>query len=149
MICTNNPEIANRCSIMRLHGINSDAWKRYASEGSWYYEVVAPGYKYNFTDIQAGLGLAQLRKVELMHKLRKVIYNKYNEGFYNNEFLSLPVIKSDRLSAHHLYPVLINIGKLKISRAQFINEIKNLDIGVSVHFIPLYRHPYYKETFNL
>jgi len=149
MICTNNSQIARRTSIMRLHGINSDAWKRYTSEGSWYYEVVAPGYKYNFTDIQASLGLAQLHKVDLMHKMRNEIYNKYNDGFRNNEFLYLYNVKPDRQSALHLYPVLINIDRLKITRAEFINEIKSSDIGVSVHFIPLYRQPYYRNTFNL
>ena len=149
MICTENNEIAERCAIMRLHGINSDAWKRYTSEGSWYYEVVAPGYKYNFTDIQAGLGLAQLKKVEFLHNLRIEIFRKYNDGFKNNGYLKIYSIRPDRESAHHLYPVEIRIEKLRINRAQFINELKEHNIGVSVHFIPLYRHPYYKNTYNL
>ncbi len=149
MICTENEEIAKRCSIMRLHGINSDAWKRYTEEGSWYYEVVAPGYKYNFTDIQAGLGLAQLRKVDEMHKKRKEIFGLYNEGFKDNELIKLYRIKEDRVSSYHLYPVEINVKRLKISRSKFIEELKEKGIGVSVHFIPLYRHPYYQKTFNL
>ncbi len=149
MICTNNEEIAKRCSIMRLHGINSDAWKRYTEEGSWYYEVIAPGYKYNFTDIQAGLGLAQLKKVDEMHKKRKEIFDLYNEGFKNNELIKLYRIKEDRGSSYHLYPVELNVKRLKISRSKFIEELKETGIGVSVHFIPLYRHPYYQNTFNL
>ena len=149
MICTDNEEIAKRCSIMRLHGINSDAWKRYSKEGSWYYEVVAPGFKYNFTDIQAGLGLAQLRKVNELQAKRKEIFNIYNEGFKDNELLRLYRIKEDRESSYHLYPVELNLNKLTINRTQFIDELKEKGIGVSVHFIPLYRHPYYQKTFNL
>ena len=149
MICTDDDDIAKRCSIMRLHGINSDAWKRYSKEGSWYYEVVAPGFKYNFTDIQAGLGLAQLKKVNEMQAKRKEIFDLYNKGFKDNDLLRLYNIKEDRVSSYHLYPVELNLNKLTISRSQFIDELKEKGIGVSVHFIPLYRHPYYHTTFNL
>jgi dTDP-4-amino-4,6-dideoxygalactose transaminase len=149
MICTDDKEIAERCSIMRLHGINKDSWNRYTSEGSWYYEVVAPGYKYNFTDIQASLGLAQLKKINVMHKKRERIYKMYNELLGKNELINLYKIKNDRSSSYHLYPILLDTERLKISRSQFIDELKNKGIGASVHFIPLYRHPFYKETFKL
>ena len=149
MLCTENEEIAKRSSIMRLHGINSDAWKRYTSEGSWFYEVVAPGYKYNFTDVQAALGLAQLKKVDFLWKCRKEINEQYNKGFAANEFIKTPTLKGDRESAHHLYPILLDLEKLSINRSQFIDELKNIGIGSSVHFIPLYRHPYYRDTFKL
>ncbi len=149
MICTDNEEVAKRCSIMRLHGINSDAWKRYSKEGSWYYEVVAPGFKYNFTDIQAGLGLAQLKKVNELQTKRKEIFDIYNNGFKDNDLLRLYRIKEDRESSYHLYPVELNLNMLTINRSRFIDELKEKGIGVSVHFIPLYRHPYYRETFNL
>lgn len=148
MICTENESIANRTSIMRLHGINKDAWKRYTAEGSWYYEVIAPGYKYNFTDIQAALGLAQLEKVNLMWNLRKEIVNKYTEGFKNFELVEILLKKNDRKSAWHLYPIKLNLEALTINRSEFINELKNAGIGSSVHFIPLYHHPYYKELLN-
>ncbi len=149
MICTDNPELAERCSIMRLHGINKDAWNRYSEKGNWYYEVVAPGYKYNFTDIQAALGLAQLKKITKMLELRENIYKKYNSSFEGNQLVKIIKIKDDRKSSHHLYPILLNFKKLKINRSQFIDELKKEGIGTSVHFIPLYRHPYYKNTFNL
>jgi len=149
MICTDNEEIAERCSIMRLHGINKDAWKRYSEKGSWYYEVIAPGYKYNFTDIQAALGIAQLKKINEMHKKRKEIFDIYNEGFKDNELIKLYKVKDDRTSSYHLYPVELNVSRLKISRSHFIEKLKESGIGVSVHFIPLYRHPYYRKTFNL
>jgi perosamine synthetase len=149
MLCTDNEEIAKRSSIMRLHGINNDAWKRYTSEGSWFYEVVAPGYKYNFTDIQAALGLAQLKKVEFLWKCRKDIKDVYNNNFSKNNFLKLYKVKDDRESAYHLYPILLNLDMLKINRSQFIDELKELGIGSSVHFIPLYKHPFYRDTFQL
>ena len=149
MICTNDEEIAQRSTIMRLHGINKDAWKRYSSEGSWYYEVVSPGYKYNFTDIQASLGLAQLKKVDQMLNLRKEIFGKYNSLFKENPLIKLHKIKTDRESAHHLYPILLDINNLKINRSEFINKLKEAGIGTSVHFIPLYRHPFYRDYLNL
>ncbi len=149
MICTNNEEIAERTKIMRLHGISRDAWKRYSAEGSWFYEVVAPGYKYNFTDIQAALGLAQLKKVDFLRDLRKKIKVKYDEAFATNEVIKTYSFSENRESAYHLYPILLDNDKLSINRSQFIDELKSLGIGASVHFIPLYLHPYYKDTFNL
>lgn len=149
MLTTNNKEYAERTAIMRLHGINKDAWKRYSSEGSWFYEVIAPGYKYNFTDIQASLGLVQLAKVEELWNIRKEIAAKYTEAFKKNDLIELHEQKTDRESALHLYPIFINVDKLKINRSDVINLLKDAGVGTSVHFIPLYRHPYYKETFNL
>lgn len=149
MICTENEEIAKRSSIMRLHGINSDAWKRYTAEGSWFYEVIAPGYKYNFTDIQAALGLAQLKKVDYLWRCRNEISDFYNRNFNNNELIELVTIKNDRISSYHLYPILLKIENLTITRSQFIEELKKMGVGCSVHFIPLYLHPYYRDTFNL
>ena len=149
MICTNNPDIAERVTIMRLHGINRDAWKRYTEAGSWYYEVVAPGYKYNFTDLQASLGIPQLKKVDLMWNWRKGIASKYTEAFKNNELLTLHNIKEDRESSWHLYPVRLNLEKLTINRAQFIEELKKYNVGAGVHFMPVHQHLFYKEAFNL
>ena len=149
MICTEDDEIADRCSIMRLHGINHDSWNRYTEEGSWFYEVISPGYKYNLTDIQASLGLAQLNKINMLWELRKIIAQKYDSVFNQNEFIKVPARLNDRESSYHLYSVQINTEALKISRADFIEELKKRGIGSSVHFIPLYRHPYYSKSYNL
>ncbi|RJP69483.1 MAG: DegT/DnrJ/EryC1/StrS family aminotransferase [Ignavibacteriales bacterium] len=148
MICTDDEEIADRCKVMRLHGISHDPWNRYTDEGSWYYEVISAGYKYNFTDIQAALGIAQLKKLDAMLEMRKAIAAKYDEAFKSCGLLEIPTRLNDRESAYHLYPIRLNLEKLKINRSQFINEIKNAGIGSSVHFIPLYRHPFYKNNFN-
>ena len=149
MICTNDQEIAERCAIMRLHGINRDAWKRYSESGSWYYEVVAPGYKYNFTDLQASLGLPQLKKVDTMWEWRKKISSEYFKGFKDLDLLTLPFIKDDRESSWHLFPVRLNLEMLTKNRAQIIDELKKHNIGVGVHFMPVHQHLYYSETFKL
>ncbi|WP_337864988.1 DegT/DnrJ/EryC1/StrS family aminotransferase [Ignavibacterium sp.] len=149
MICTNDEEIANRCAIMRLHGINRDAWKRYSESGSWYYEVVAPGFKYNFTDLQASLGLPQLKKVDDMWNSRKYIASQYTEAFKDLDTITLHTIKPDRESSWHLYPVRLNLEMLEVGRAQIIEELKQNNVGVGVHFMPVHQHLFYSETFKL
>jgi dTDP-4-amino-4,6-dideoxygalactose transaminase len=132
-----------------LHGINRDAWKRYSESGSWYYEVVAPGYKYNFTDLQASLGLPQLKKVDQMWECRIKIAEKYTSALKDNELIELHTIKNDRQSSWHLYPVRLNLEKLTINRAQVIEELKKRGVGAGVHFMPVHQHLFYKNTFNL
>jgi dTDP-4-amino-4,6-dideoxygalactose transaminase len=148
MITTENDEWAERIKILRLHGISKDAWKRYTGEGSWFYEVVEAGYKYNMTDIQAALGLAQLRKLEWMWEKRKEIADKYTDAFRNSEFMEIPKVKPDRVSAWHLYVIRLNLETLSIDRARFIEELKARGIGTSVHFIPLHKHPFYRDAFG-
>lgn len=148
MVTTENDEWADKIRILRLHGISKDAWKRYSDEGSWYYEVIDAGYKYNMTDIQAALGLAQLKKVEWMWERRKEIAQKYTEAFKSRKEIIIPYIKPDRVSAWHLYVIKLNLEALSIDRTKFIEELKTRGIGTSVHFIPLHRHPFYRNTFG-
>lgn len=148
MINTNNPEIAERVKVMRLHGINRDAWKRYSESGSWYYEVVAPGYKYNFTDLQASLGLPQLKKVDKMWESRINISKKYTAALKDNELIELHTIKPDRQSSWHLYPIRLNLERLTINRAQVIDEMKKGGVGAGVHFMPVHQHLFYKNSFG-
>jgi perosamine synthetase len=145
MATTDNDEWAEKMRILRLHGISKDAWKRYSKEGSWEYDVLENGYKYNMTDINAALGLAQLKKLEWMWKEREKIAEMYNEAFKDYEELILYEVKPDRVTSWHLYPLKLNLELLKISRNQFVEELKNRGIGTSVHFIPLYRFSYYKR----
>ena len=148
MICTNDDRWAERCRIMALHGISKDAWKRYTAEGSWYYEIVAPGYKYNMTDIAAAMGLAQLRKADAMWRRRCQIVQQYNEAFGTRPELQVPQSREDSQHAWHLYLLRLNLERLSIGRAQFIEKLKQHNIGTSVHFIPLHLHPYYRETYG-
>lgn len=149
MVCTDNEEIQKRVSVMRLHGIDRNVWNRYANAGSWYFEVIAPGYKYNFTDIHAALGLVQLRKLEEMWAARKRITGLYDKGFKGNELLILPKHFQDRESSYHLYAIRVNEEALKVSRDQIIQELKQEGVGTSMHFIPVHRHPFYRDTFDL
>ena len=148
MIVTEDKELAERCRIMSLHGMSRDAWKRYSEEGDWYYEIVAPGYKYNMTDIAAGMGLAQLKKLDRMFQRRKWIAEKYNQAFGEFAELETPAVKPEIEHAWHLYLLRLNLAQLEINRNQFIEELKKRNIGVSVHFIPLHIHPYYRETYG-
>jgi len=149
MAVTDNKEYAETMRILSLHGMNKDAWNRYSKEGSWYYEVVAPGYKYNLTDVASSLGLAQLaRTAELLEK-RKKIAARYRAAFKEIEELAPLAEVSYGDSAWHLFVIKLNLKKLSISRGQFIEELKKRNIGSSVHFIPLHLHPYWKETYNL
>jgi dTDP-4-amino-4,6-dideoxygalactose transaminase len=148
MICTEDSAWAERCRLMALHGISKDAWKRYTAEGSWYYEVIAPGYKYNMTDISAAMGLAQLGKAERMWQRRQEIARRYNAAFGELPELQTPHDRADCQHAWHLYMLRLHLDRLRIDRGQFIEELKRRGIGCSVHFIPLHLHPYYRETYG-
>jgi dTDP-4-amino-4,6-dideoxygalactose transaminase len=133
---------------MSLHGISKDAWKRYTSEGSWYYEIIAPGFKYNLTDVAAAMGLAQLAKAERMWRRRSELARMYNRAFGEHEELQLPPDRDDCQHAWHLYILRLDLDRLKIDRAQFVEELKQRNIGASVHFIPLHLHPYYRQMYG-
>jgi len=165
MIVTDNDAIAERCRIMALHGISKDAWKRYTAEGSWYYEIIAPGYKYNMTDVAAAMGLAQLAKAERMAARRRAIARSYNAAFADLPEVQTPLdpeqqrppacqgcscSPTERQCSHawHLYMLRLNLERLSIDRARFIELLKAHNIGASVHFIPLHLHPYYRETYG-
>jgi dTDP-4-amino-4,6-dideoxygalactose transaminase len=148
MATTQNPEWASRMKMMSLHGISHDAWKRYAKEGSWYYEVVRPGFKYNLTDISAAIGLEQLKKCDVFAAARKHIAAAYHDAFADMPEIQPPVCAPELQHAWHLYVIHLQLERLKISRDQFIEALKEQGIGTSVHFIPLHLHPYYRDTFG-
>lgn len=148
MITTDSDNYAARMRIMRLHGIAGDAWKRYGKNGSWYYEVMEAGYKYNPTDLQAALGLVQLAKCDDLNQARHRIAEQYTAAFKNVSVLEPPAIKSDRATSWHLYILRLRLEQLRIDRNSFINELKERGIGSSVHFIPLHLHPYYQRAYG-
>jgi dTDP-4-amino-4,6-dideoxygalactose transaminase len=145
---TGDPEFIEKARIISLHGMSKDAWKRYSKEGSWYYEVISPGFKYNMTDIQASLGLWQLKKLERFQKRRKEIVRMYNDAFSKEEALEIPVERPYVEHAWHLYVLRLNLQVLKIDRNQFIEELRIRNIGTSVHFIPIHLHPYYRNKYG-
>jgi dTDP-4-amino-4,6-dideoxygalactose transaminase len=148
MATTENPEWAERMHLMSLHGISHDAWKRYTAEGSWYYEILYPGYKYNLTDVAASLGIQQLKKCDRFWELRQRCAAWYNEGFKDVPEVSVPYVMPDVQHAWHLYVIQLNLERLRVSRNAFMELLKQENIGASVHFIPLHLHPYYRDTFG-
>lgn len=147
-LVTENEAWADRVRVMSLHGISRDAWKRYTAEGAWHYDIVAPGYKYNLTDIASALGLVQLKRAESMLARRTAIAKRYNEVFRHHEALELMSAPVDRTHAHHLYVIKLRTDQLTITRDRFIEEMKKRAIGTSVHFIPLHVHSYYRATYG-
>jgi perosamine synthetase len=148
MVTTDNDEYAERIGIMSLHGISKDAWKRYSSEGSWYYEILYPGYKYNLTDIAAAIGVEQLKKCDQFWHARKRIADMYNIGFAEIPEIRTPKCGSCMQHSWHLYVIQLDLERLRINRSEFIEALKNEGVGTSVHFIPLHLHPFYRDTFG-
>ena len=148
MATTENSDWAERMRMMSLHGISHDAWKRYTKEGSWYYEILYPGFKYNLTDIAAAIGIEQLRKCEAFWEARQRIAMNYAKAFADLKEIQLPVCRNDVQHAWHLFVIQLNLERLKISRNQFIEALREKEIGTSVHFIPLHLHPCYRDKFD-
>lgn len=148
MVVTNDERLASKIKILGLHGMSKDAWKRFSDVGYKHYQVVSAGFKYNMMDLQAVIGISQLKRIEKYWKRRQSIWNKYN-----NEFSDLLCIlpkepDSDTKHAYHLYTPLINIERLGKSRDWVLAALTAENIGVGVHYIPVHLHPYYKKTFG-
>lgn len=148
MITTDDEGYAHRMQMMRLHGISRDAWNRYSSEGSWYYQVIEAGFKYNMSDLQAALGIAQLPKCDAMWDARCKIAQCYTREFESSDALQVPRVNEDRSTAWHLYVLRLNLDRLSIDRDRFIHELSDRGVNSSVHFIPLHLHPYYQKEWG-
>jgi dTDP-4-amino-4,6-dideoxygalactose transaminase len=149
MVVTRDPQIAQRIKVMRLHGISRDAFDRFtAKTPSWYYEIVAPGFKYNLTDIAAALGIHQLKRVSGFQQRRAEIARRFHEAFADLPLVLPPGPARGDLHAWHLYVVRLADGA-PIDRNTFIQQLFALGIGVSVHYIPLHLHPYWRERYAL
>jgi dTDP-4-amino-4,6-dideoxygalactose transaminase len=132
--------------LLSLHGMNRDAWKRYADTGSWYYEVTAPGFKYNLSDVLAAIGLAQLDRFDEMQERRRQHVARYDALLADVPEVRRPEVRPGALHARHIYPVALELERLTCDRARFVAELRAENIGTSVHFIPIHLHPYFQET---
>ncbi|HEY8187109.1 MAG TPA: DegT/DnrJ/EryC1/StrS aminotransferase family protein [Pyrinomonadaceae bacterium] len=148
MAVTDNAELAERIRLMSLHGLSHDAWGRYSGGGSWDYKIIAPGYKYNLTDIAAAIGIQQLARAEEMRRDRESIARWYMEALADIEEIELPPEDLNRIHSWHLFPIRLQLDRLAISRNEFVEELKEAGVGCSVHWRPLHLHPYYQETFG-
>jgi dTDP-4-amino-4,6-dideoxygalactose transaminase len=145
MVTTHDAVLTDRMKVLCLHGISKDAWNRYTEHGNWFYEVVACGFKYNLSDLQAALGIHQLRKQEQFLEARSSYAAFYDEAFRDLPELELPPRRSDSRHSWHLYALRLNLDKLSINRDEFIVELRRHGIGASVHFIPLPLHPFFAQ----
>jgi dTDP-4-amino-4,6-dideoxygalactose transaminase len=145
---TGTTDLIARARTLGLHGMSRDAWKRYGPGGSWFYQVDDPGFKYNMTDVQAAMGIAQLRKLDRFQARRREIVAAYNLAFQDVDALEIPVERPEVEHAWHLYVLRLRLGALRIGRNQFIDELTALNIGTSVHFIPIHIHPFYQQKYR-
>jgi dTDP-4-amino-4,6-dideoxygalactose transaminase len=148
MAVTEDARLADRMRLMSLHGLSQDAWDRYSGTGGWDYRILAPGYKYNLTDIAAAIGIHQLARAETLRVAREKVARHYRKALASVEELELPPEPRDRLHSWHLFPIRLRLDRLAIDRNAFIQALKEAGIGCSVHWRPLHRHPYYEETFG-
>jgi dTDP-4-amino-4,6-dideoxygalactose transaminase len=148
MAVTADRRLADRMRLMSLHGLSRDAWNRYNSGGDWDYQIVEPGMKYNLTDICAAIGIAQLRRSEEMREARERLAMQYTAQLGHITEIELPTWPDNRLHAWHLYPLRLQLDRLRIDRNQFVEKLKSAEVGCSVHWRPLHLHPYYCEQFG-
>jgi dTDP-4-amino-4,6-dideoxygalactose transaminase len=149
MLTSNDEAFIEQARVWHLHGLSRDAWKRYTAEGSWRYDVILPGFKDNMTDLQAALGLVQLKKLDRNIAGRAEITARYTTAFTQlPELIPAPPARSGDRHAHHLYILRLNLDLLHIDRDRFFVELRKREIGASVHFIPLYHFTVYRERFG-
>jgi perosamine synthetase len=147
MAATDDDELGSRMRLMALHGLSHDAWGRY-SGGPWDYRIVAPGFKYNLTDVAAALGLRQLGRAEALRAQREALAARYREALADADRLELPPFPENRVHAWHLFPIRLRLDRLRADRNQILDELKQEGVGCSVHWRPLHLHPYYEQEFG-
>jgi dTDP-4-amino-4,6-dideoxygalactose transaminase len=141
-------DLIEKARVWALHGMNRDAWRRYGATGSWRYEVVCPGYKYNMSDLQAAIGIRQLQKLPGFHKRRKQIVDQYSAAFSECSEVQIPIQTQETEHSWHLYVLRLNLERLTTTRDEFISQLKDRNIGASVHFIPIHLHSYYRQKYG-
>ena len=150
MVATRDERIAEEISLMKFHGMNREAWKRYEASGTPNYDIVMPGFKYNMMDLQAALGLHQLEKLERFIEMRTFLASFYDEAFCDvAELLSPEPVPYEHRHAWHLYTPLIKIEELSIDRDEFMAQLKRENIGTGLHFKAIHHHPYYRDTLGI
>jgi dTDP-4-amino-4,6-dideoxygalactose transaminase len=148
MILARREEDIERCKILALHGMSKDAWKRFGDEGYKHYQVVECGFKYNMMDLQAAIGLHQLRRVDSCWRRRKEIWQTYNRAFARLPLVLPPEIPGDIRHGYHLYSVLVDESRTGIQRDAFLDAMTANNIGVGVHYLSIPEHPYYRKRFG-
>jgi dTDP-4-amino-4,6-dideoxygalactose transaminase len=149
MLTTNDSDLAERVQLLSLHGLSKGAWDRYGAKGSWAYEVLAPGFNYVMTDVQAALGIHQLGRAGAFQARRTHLAGLYDRLLEDVPEILRPPRRDDSVHCWHLYPIRIDVERLTIDRSDVIEELRERGIGTSVHFIPAHFHPYFREALHL
>lgn len=145
---TSTPELSDLMRTWSLHGMSRDALDRYEEGGSWFYEVTHPGLKANLTDVQAAIGLQQLKRLDWMHSRRTEVADAYTKAFDGVTQVETPLVSGGTTHAWHLYVLRLHLDQLSLDRNRFIAELSRRNIGTSVHFIPIHLHPYYRDKYG-
>ena len=148
MVLTGNRIFFERLKQFRTHGITRDPLRCEHYEGGWYYEMEELGYNYRLTDLQCALGLSQLKRIDDFIRRRREIARRYCEAFEDRDEMTFQMQPSDRQSSNHLFPVRLNLSALRSSRRAIFDRLRNLGIGVNVHYIPIHLQPYYRKRFG-
>jgi len=149
MLTTDDDRVMDLAQTLSLHGMSRDAWKRYAAPGSWWYDVTAPGYKYNMSDLLAAIGLHQLRRAPELQQRRAWLAEAYRQRLQTLPFLTLPApAPPGDAHAWHLFPVRLRPAQLSLNRDEFVAALAARGVSASVHFIPVHLHSFYRETFG-
>ena len=146
MVTTRDKALEERLRTRRLHGMTRDAWKRYTKDGNWRYDVGYPGFKYNMTDMNAAMGLVQLKRLPAMQAARRRVVAQYQAALAGLDAIELPAARPEVEHAWHLFIVRVRPECLRVGRDQVIEELTAAGIGTSVHFIPLHEHSYYRKA---
>ncbi|RJR49561.1 MAG: DegT/DnrJ/EryC1/StrS aminotransferase family protein [Desulfobacteraceae bacterium] len=149
-VCTTDPELADRIRILRFHGLSKEAWSRYSEKGVAEYEILEPGFKFNMLDLQAAIGIHQLKKLDRFTAAKERMVRRYEESLSGIPGLILPQrVRYPHRHTWHLYTPLMDLGRLKIDRTQFIAELKKRKIGAGIHYQAIHHHSYYRETLKI
>lgn len=145
-VVTDNKEMYEKISLLRTHGIDKNTMDRFGPDASWAYDMKYLGRNYRITDFQAALGISQLKKLDGFIEMRTELASMYNERLRDIDFISLPVVKNNVRHAFHIYTILLDKS---VNRDEFFKYMKAASIGVNVHYIPVYRHSYYVDNFDI
>lgn len=148
MITTEDDALAAKIAVASLHGMDRDAWKRYDSSGSWFYEIHDTGFKYNLSDVHAAIGVAQLKRADELMRRRQTIAQAYNEAFRNDPALEIPVTEAGVVHAWHLYVMRLRPQELRVTRNRFVESLRERGVGTSVHCIPLNTMAFYQNRYG-
>jgi dTDP-4-amino-4,6-dideoxygalactose transaminase len=148
MVLAKREEDAANIKVLGLHGMSKDAWKRFSDEGYKHYQVVHAGFKYNMMDLQAAIGIHQLKRVEPYWKRREEIWREYDAAFADLPVETPAAPEPHTRHAYHLYTLMIEPGRAGIARDAFLTAMTKQNIGVGVHYLSIPEHPFYQTTYG-